>query len=212
MIATQPKRFIAIAGNIGVGKSTLTRLIASAFRWEPFFESAAENPYLADFYQDMSRWSFHSQVFYLGKRLEHHRRLVDHPGGVLQDRTVYEDAEIFARNLFDRGVMNARDYDAYQRLYQAVSSFLPAPDLILYLRSDVDTLMQRIHLRGNDYERKIERDYLVALNDLYESWIGGWAACPVLTIQADAIDFVAHPDDIRHIIGPVRAMFTDIAI
>ncbi|MDZ4769305.1 MAG: deoxynucleoside kinase [Chloroflexota bacterium] len=212
MIIPTPKRFIAIAGNIGVGKSTLTRLIASAFQWEPFFESAADNPYLPDFYRDMNRWSFHSQVFYLGKRLEHHRRLVDHPGSVLQDRTVYEDAEIFAHNLYDQGLMSARDYDSYRRLYHAVSSFLPAPDLIIYLRADVDTLLQRIRQRGNEYERTIAPDYLARLNDLYEDWITGWHTCPIRIIPAAEIDYVAHPEDIARIIDPIRELFSEIAI
>ena len=118
------KSFIAVAGNSGAGKSTLTRLLSRSFGWEPFYEAAAENPYLADFYADMRQWSFHSQVFYLGKRLEHHRLLIDHPSSVVQDRTVYEDAEIFARNLYEQGQMTDRDYDAYRRLYEAVSAFL----------------------------------------------------------------------------------------
>lgn len=195
----QPKYFIAVVGNIGAGKSTLTRLLAEAFGWQPFFEADTENPYLADFYADMQRWSFHSQVFYLGKRLEHHRQIIDHPGTVVQDRTVYEDAEIFARNLYLQGSMNARDYDAYRRLYRAVSSFLPPPNLLIYLRATVDTLLAHIHKRGRDYERIIARDYLERLNILYERWIGEWRASPVLTVPIDEIDFVdnrAHFDAI----------------
>ncbi|MBK8021381.1 MAG: deoxynucleoside kinase [Chloroflexi bacterium] len=207
MSQNPPKRFIAVAGNIGVGKSTLTRLMSAAFGWEPFLEAAAENPYLADFYVDMRRWSFHSQVFYLGKRLEHHRALVDHPGSVIQDRTVYEDAEIFARNLHDQELMSARDYDAYRRLYKAVSSFLPPPDVIVYLRADVPTLLRRIRQRGNDYEQQIAPDYLARLNALYEDWIADWSYCPVLTIQADEIDYVLHPEHIQRITSPIHQMF-----
>ncbi|MCK6578543.1 MAG: deoxynucleoside kinase [Anaerolineae bacterium] len=207
MTENAPKRFIAVAGNIGVGKSTLTRLMSSAFGWEPFLEAASENPYLADFYQDMKRWSFHSQVFYLGKRLEHHRQLVDHPGSVIQDRTVYEDAEIFARNLHDQGLMSARDYDAYRRLYKAVSSFLPPPDVIVYLRADVPTLLRRIRLRGNVYEQQIAPEYLERLNALYDSWIAEWRHCPVLTIAADEIDYVQRPDDIKRITLPIYELF-----
>src|SRR5690606_26107935 len=173
------------AGNIGAGKSSLTNLLSNAFGWEPFYEAAAENPYLADFYADMRRWSFHSQVFYLGKRLEHHRQLVDHVGSVVQDRTVYEDAEIFARNLYEQGQMSDRDYDAYRRLYRAVSSFLPPPDLIVYLRGSVSKLMSHIARRGHDYERSIAPEYLEQLNRLYEAWIEDWTACPVLTIDMD---------------------------
>ncbi len=200
----QPKQFLAIAGNIGVGKSTLTRLLSDSFGWEPFYEAAAENPYLADFYADMQRWSFHSQVFYLGKRLEHHRQLVDHPGSVVQDRTVYEDAEIFARNLYQQGQMSERDYDAYRRLYRAVSSFLPPPDLIVYLRASVTTLLEHIARRGNDYERGIAPAYLVQLNRLYEDWISDWTACPVITIEMDGLDFLQNPDDLDTIVHSIK--------
>jgi deoxyadenosine/deoxycytidine kinase len=201
------KHFIAIAGNIGAGKSSLTGLLSQAFAWEPFYEAASENPYLADFYADMRQWSFHSQVFYLGKRLEHHRQLVDHPGSVVQDRTVYEDAEIFARNLYDQGQMSERDYDAYRRLYRAVSSFLPPPDLIVYLRGSVETLVERIARRGNDYERGIAPAYLQQLNRLYEAWIGDWTACPVITIEIDHNDFLHNPADFDAVVRQVRAGF-----
>lgn len=204
MIPSDHKQFIGIAGNIGVGKSTLTRQLSEAFGWEPFYEAAAENPYLADFYADMKRWSFHSQVFYLGKRLEHHRQLVDHPGSVVQDRTVYEDAEIFARNLYEQGQMSERDYDAYRRLYRAVSSFLPPPDLMVYLRASVDTLLAHIARRGNDYERGIAPAYLDQLNHLYEDWIGDWTACPVVTIDMDGLDFLQNRVDFDRITSAVR--------
>jgi deoxyadenosine/deoxycytidine kinase len=198
------KSFIAVAGNIGAGKSTLTRLLSHAFGWEPFYEAAAENPYLADFYADMTRWSFHSQVFYLGKRLEHHRQIIDHPGNVVQDRTVYEDAEIFARNLYDQGQMSERDYDAYKRLYRAVSSFLPPPDLIIYLKGSVDTLIEHIERRGHDYERAIPRDYLERLNCLYDAWIEDWTLCRVLTIDMDQMDFQRNENDLQHIVKQVQ--------
>ncbi len=204
MTPSERKQFIGIAGNIGVGKSTLTKRLSDAFGWEPFYEAAAENPYLADFYADMKRWSFHSQVFYLGKRLEHHRLLVDHPGSVVQDRTVYEDAEIFARNLYEQGQMSDRDYDAYRRLYRAVSSFLPPPDLIVYLRASVDTLLAHIARRGNDYERSIAPSYLAQLNRLYEDWIGDWTACPVVTVDMDGLDFLQNPVDFDRILRAIR--------
>lgn len=201
---TTQKTFIAVAGNIGVGKSTLTRLLSHAFGWEPFYEAAAENPYLADFYADMRTWSFHSQVFYLGKRLEHHRLLVDHSASVVQDRTVYEDAEIFARNLYVQGQMTERDYDAYRRLYRAVSSFLPPPDLIVYLRASVPTLLAHIHKRGNEYEQKIAPEYLDQLNHLYNAWIEDWTACPVLTIDMDKFDFISSRADLDAIFHQVK--------
>lgn len=196
-------QFIAIAGNIGAGKSTLTGMLAQHFGWQPFYEANAENPYLADFYADMPRWSFHSQVFFLGKRLEHHRQLLDHPGSVIQDRTVYEDAEIFARNLFVQGNMSERDYDAYRRLYRAVASFLPPPDLIIYLESSVETLVKHIEKRGREYERHIAPAYLQQLNTLYEDWIGDWTACPVLRIPMDGMDFQNETADFDRILQQV---------
>jgi deoxyadenosine/deoxycytidine kinase len=202
------KQFIAVAGNIGVGKSSLTELLAREFGWQPFYEAAAENPYLADFYRDMKAWSFHSQVFYLGKRLEHHRLLVDHPASVVQDRTVYEDAEIFACNLYEQGYMSERDYDAYRRLYRAISSFLPPPDLIIFLRAGIDTLLRHIERRGHDYERAIAPAYLEQLNRLYDRWIGGWTLCPVLTIPMDDLDFLHRSADLSTIFERIRAALT----
>lgn len=201
-------QFIGIAGNIGVGKSTLTGMLAEQFNWEPFYEANAENPYLADFYDNMQRWSFHSQTFFLGKRLEHHRQLIDHPGSVVQDRTVYEDAEIFARNLYQQGNMNDRDYDAYRRLYQAVSSFLPAPDLMIYLEANVDTLMAHIRKRGRDFERNISSDYLAQLNQLYADWIEDWTACPILRINMDGRDFQNNPSDFAYITEQIQNALT----
>lgn len=197
------KRFVAVAGNIGVGKSSLTGLLAEKLGWEPFFEANAENPYLADFYEDMERWSFHSQVFFLSRRLQHHRQLVDHPGSVLQDRTVYEDAEVFARNLFLQGRMSKRDYDTYRALYEGIAAFLPPPHLMIYLKARVGTLVERIAMRGRAYERQISIDYLAQLNALYEEWIGGWAACPVLAVDADTLDFVHNDHDLARVLASV---------
>lgn len=184
------KRFIAIAGNIGVGKSTLTNLLEQRLGWEPFYEAVNDNPYLADFYEDMERWSFHSQIFFLSRRLKHHRQILDHPASAIQDRTVYEDAEIFARNLFLQGKMNQRDYTAYCELYEAVTAFMPPPDLIVYLKANVDTLMKRIQLRGRDFELSITEEYVEQLNQLYETWLEGFDLCPILTIPADDYDFL----------------------
>ena len=204
-MGTTAKQFVAIAGNIGAGKSSLTGLLARRFGWEPFYEADVENPYLADFYTDMTRWSFHSQVFYLGKRLEAHRLLVDHPDSVVQDRTVYEDAEIFARNLFEQGAMSDRDYDAYCRLYRAVSSFLPPPDVIIYLQGSVETLISHIDRRGREYERNIAPSYLENLNRLYDRWIEDWTLCPVLRIPMDGRDFTGRVEDLDYIVSAVRA-------
>lgn len=209
MTNSNQKLFIAIAGNIGVGKSTLTGMLAEKFGWEPFYEANAENPYLADFYEDMERWSFHSQVFFLGKRLEHHRQLLDHPGSVVQDRTVYEDAEIFARNLYMQGRMSERDYDAYRRLYQAISAFVPPPDLIIYLKANVETLQNHIQQRGREFEQNITAEYMAHLNDLYNEWIEDWTACPVLCLTADHLDFQHKPEDFDKVVTAVQAKLAE---
>ncbi|HLF26382.1 MAG TPA: deoxynucleoside kinase [Anaerolineae bacterium] len=191
------KRFVAIAGNVGVGKSTLVGLLADKLGWTPFYEAVDENPYLSDFYRDMRMWSFHSQVFFLSERLRHHRRLLDHPSSVLQDRSVYEDAEIFAKNLYRQGNMDERDYRVYRELYEVLTLYLPPPDLVVYLRASVPTLQKRVVLRGRDYERNISAAYLASLNDLYEEWIDNFTLCPILTINADDLDYVnrhAHLD------------------
>lgn len=204
-------RFVAIAGNIGAGKSTLTDMIADSFGWTPFFEANAENPYLADFYENMTRWSFHSQVFFLGKRLEHHRQLLDHNGSVIQDRTVYEDAEIFARNLYEEGKMTPRDYDAYRRLYQSIAAFLPPPDLIVYLQCSVDKLISHIEKRGREFEQNINPDYLQRLNTLYDNWIADWTACRVLTVPLDDRDFQNNPQDYADILQQIKDNLPHIA-
>jgi deoxyadenosine/deoxycytidine kinase len=204
---TQLKKelFIGIAGNIGAGKSTLTEILAQLFGWQPFYEANSENPYLEDFYSDMQRWSFHSQVFFLGKRLEHHRQLLDHAGSTVQDRTVYEDAEIFARNLFEQGNMSERDYEAYKNLYEAVSAFLPPPDLIIYLKASTPTLMRHIAGRGREFEQAIDPAYIQNLNVLYDAWIEDWTACRVLTIDLDHRDFVTNADDQALVLNEIRA-------
>lgn len=191
------KRFIAIAGNVGVGKSTLTALLCQRLDWRPFYEAVDDNPYLKDFYDDMEAWSFHSQVFFLSRRLKHHREIVDFPTSAVQDRSVYEDAEIFARNLYHQGRMHERDYRTYRELYEALNLFLPPPDLILYLQASVPTLQQRIALRGRDYERDIEPAYLEQLNTLYDEWAGSFDLCPMLTIPADDLDFVMYNRDLE---------------
>ena len=197
------KHFVAIAGNIGVGKSTLTGLLADQLTWEPFYEAVEDNPYLADFYQDMRRWSFHSQIFFLSRRLRHHRALLDHPNSVVQDRSVYEDAEVFARNLYRQGNMGERDYKSYRELYEVLTMFLPSPDLVVYLRASVPTLQRRIAQRGREFEREISPDYLAQLNELYEEWLAGFRLCPVLTVPADDLDFVQHHTHLDLIVGKI---------
>ncbi|MDX9954989.1 MAG: deoxynucleoside kinase [Anaerolineae bacterium] len=193
------KYYIAIAGNIGAGKTTLTTLLSRRLGWEPFLEGVVDNPYLADFYESMEKWSFHSQVFFLARRLRHHRELLDRPNSVIQDRTVYEDAEIFAQNLFLRGAMQPRDFNTYRDLYEAVTSILPPPDLVIYLRASLPTLIERIQHRDRSYERQIGADYVAQLNALYEAWFQSFTLCPVLTVPADRLDFVANGDHLSMI-------------
>ncbi len=194
------KRFITVAGNIGVGKSTLVGLLSKKLGWEPFYEPECENPYLADFYQDMHSWSFHSQIFFLARRLRAHRQLLDHPTSAIQDRSVYEDAEIFAQNLYLQHHMSERDYQTYRELYQVLTIFLPPPDLVIYLRASVPTLVRRITSRGRDYEQQIQPEYLQRLNSLYEAWIADFILCPVLTVPADDLDYVAHDGHLNLIV------------
>lgn len=198
------KKFVAVAGNIGVGKSTLVQLLSSRLSWEPFYEPVGDNPYLADFYGDMRTWSFHSQIFFLARRLRSHRQLIDHPTSAIQDRSVYEDAEIFARNLFLQGNMAEREYQCYWELYQVLSEFLPPPDLVVYLRATTDTLRRRIALRGRDYEQQIHPEYLEQLNALYQSWIDNFTLCPVLTVPSDDLDYVAHNTHLDLIVSKMR--------
>ncbi|HSR46542.1 MAG TPA: deoxynucleoside kinase [Anaerolineales bacterium] len=197
------KKFIAVAGNIGVGKSTLVELLAQRLSWQPFFEPVGENPYLADFYRDMRTWSFHSQIFFLTRRLRIHRELCDHPTSSIQDRSVYEDAEVFARNLSRQGLMIERDYRSYRELYTVLTQFLPAPDLVVYLRCDVPTLLDRIAQRGRSYERDIQPEYLNQLNDLYEEWIATFTLCPVLTVPASDLNYVAHDSHLDLIVSKI---------
>lgn len=202
------KKFIAVAGNIGVGKSTLVKMLSSELSWDPFYEPVTENPYLADFYKDMSAWSFHSQIFFLTHRLRSHFQLAQHLNSVIQDRSVYEDAEIFAQNLFVQGHIQPRDYRTYRELYETAVQFLPPPDLVIYLRGSVPTLLNRIASRGRDYERKIAPEYLESLNNLYENWIDNFTLCPVLAVPADDLDYVAHPGHLRLIVAKVNDKLT----
>ena len=192
--------YLAIAGNIGVGKSTLTGILAERYRLHPVFEAVDENPYLEDFYLDMPRYAFHSQIFFLTKRLRQHLTEVNANERVIQDRTIYEDAAIFARNLFEEGVMEARDYRSYCQLYQAIAAALRPPDLLIYLRAEVATLRAHIAERGRSYEASISTDYLARLNDLYERWIEGYDLSERLVIESDETDF-SDPADLAHLLG-----------
>jgi len=198
------EKFIAVAGNIGVGKSTLVGLLCQNLQWTPFYEPVTENPYLADFYEDMKAWGFHSQIYFLMRRLRIHRKLMNSQGSVVQDRSVYEDAEIFAHNLFLQDAINERDYDTYQELYRVLVEFLPPPDLVIYLRASVPTLLDRIAMRDRSYERSISAEYLADLNDLYERWVEHFNLCPILTVPCDNLDYVAKPQHLGLIVEKVN--------
>ena len=191
------KYFITIAGNIGVGKSTLVSLLAERNGWEPVFEAVTENPYLADFYRDMRRWSFPSQVFFLSRRLQQHHYLLQQPGSIIQDRSVYEDAEIFARNLYEQGDMSDRDWSCYRDLYRTLTLLLQPPDLVIYLRASVPTLRRRIAGRGRDFEQEILDDYLARLNHLYDEWSYNFSLSPVLTIDTNGLDYVQNEEHLE---------------
>ena len=193
------KYFITIAGNIGVGKSTLVQLLTDELGWEPVFEAVTENPYLADFYQDMQRWSFQSQIFFLSRRLQQHHSLLQHPDSIIQDRSVYEDAEIFARNLYEQGDMSERDWLSYMDLYKTLTLLLEPPDLVIYLKASLPTLRRRIAHRGRDYEHRIADDYLERLNRLYDEWAHNFTFSPVLIIDTNKLNYVQYEEHLEQI-------------
>ena len=201
-------KFIVVAGNIGAGKSTLVELLSRELQLTPFYEPVSENPYLSDFYEDMKRWAFQSQLFYLTRRLRIHRQLLDVQGSVIQDRSVYEDAEIFAKNLFLQGDISERDFWVYQDLYQILVTLLPPPDMIIYLKTSVPVLAERITRRGRDFEADIPQNYLARLNVLYEGWITNVNQCPVLIISTDNLDLVTRKEHINLVISTVKEKMT----
>ena len=177
--------FIGLAGNIGVGKTTFTKLLSEKLNWTPFFESVSDNPYLSDFYTDMKRWSFNLQIFFLHKRFEMHQKMSASLTSVIQDRTIYEDLEIFAKNLYRLGKLSQRDWDNYYGLFKVMNFYLKRPDLIIYLKADTDTLLRRIKKRGRDYENSIDPEYIHTLNISYDRWIESISDQPVMTIETD---------------------------
>ncbi|MCU0454325.1 MAG: deoxynucleoside kinase [Bacteroidetes bacterium] len=209
-MATTRPLFVAIAGNIGAGKSSLTRLLAERFTWKPYYESVEDNPYLADFYGDMLRWSFHLQIYFLANRFKSHKQIVESGTSVIQDRSIYEDAEIFARNLYEMGRMTERDYTTYVSLFHVMMAYLKPPDLMIYLRSSVDTLERQIGKRGRDFEKGIERAYLERLNGHYEDWIRRYTIGPLLIIPSDDLDFVNRPQDLDYVSALVRRALPQI--
>lgn len=196
---------IAIAGNIGSGKTTLTKLLAKNYGWTPNYETADDNPYLSDFYDDMQRWSFNLQVYFLNSRFNQILEIKKSPKTIIQDRTIYEDAYIFAPNLHSMGLMTTRDFDNYFSLFTLMATLIEAPDLIIYLRASVPTLVQQIQQRGRKYENTIRLDYLKRLNERYEAWAANYKDGKLLIVDVDNTDFANKPEDLRNVINKIDA-------
>ncbi len=196
---------IAIAGNIGSGKTTLTRLLSKHFGWEAHYEDVDTNPYLNSFYEDMQRWSFNLQVYFLNSRFRQIIQIRQSGKAIIQDRTIYEDAYIFAPNLHHMNLMSSRDFENYSSLFELMSSFIQAPDLLIYLRSTVPNLVSQIQKRGREYEESIRLDYLKLLNERYEKWIEKYKLGKLLIINVDDIDFESKPEDLGMIIEKINA-------
>ena len=196
---------IAVAGNIGVGKTTLTTLLAKNFNWEPHFESVDNNPYLDDFYTDMQRWAFNLQVYFLNSRFGQLKEIQASGKNIIQDRTIYEDAHIFAPNLHAMGLMTTRDFENYATLFDLMASFVEPPDLLIYLRASVPTLVKQIQARGREYESSIRIDYLTRLNERYEAWISEYTQGKLLIIDTDDLDFTKNQEDLGFIVDKVNA-------
>ncbi len=196
---------IAIAGNIGAGKTTLTQLLAKQMKWEPHFEDVDDNPYLNDFYEDMQRWSFNLQIYFLNSRFEQVTKIRQSGKTIIQDRTIYEDANIFAPNLHSMGLMTTRDFNNYQSLFSLMSKFVSPPDLLIYLRASVPTLVHQIGKRGRDYENSIRIDYLKRLNERYEAWISTYDLGKLLIIDVDDLNYADNPEDLGKVINKINA-------
>lgn len=195
---------IAIVGNIGAGKTTLTELLAKHFGWEAQFEAVDNNPYLEDFYGDMKRWSFNLQIYFLNSRFQQLIELQQGDKSIIQDRTIYEDAYIFAENLHDMGLMTGRDYENYRAIFDNITSFIKPPDLLIYLKASVPTLVNNIQRRGREYESGIRLDYLSKLNEKYKKWIDGYQEGKLLVLDKDNLDFANNPEDLGVVIQSIE--------
>jgi len=196
---------IAIAGNIGSGKTTLTSLLAKHYKWEPHYEDVDDNPYLNDFYQDMQRWSFNLQIYFLNSRFNQILDIRKSGKEVIQDRTIYEDAYIFAPNLHSMGLMSTRDFENYFTLFNLISSLIEPPDLLIYLRATIPTLVNQIQKRGRKYENTIRLDYLKRLNERYEAWVESYNLGRLLIVDADNYNFPENPEDLSTVIDKINA-------
>jgi len=198
------KRIVVVAGNIGAGKTSLTERIGVRLGWRTDYESVADNPYLPDFYADMRSWSFHLQIYFLGHRAEQYLGAVRDPKPSILDRSIYEDAHIFARALHHMGNLSERDYLAYRRLFELVVDSLPAPNLLVYLKCPVEVLMARIHRRARNIETGISAEYLSLLDTFYDEWLNSFDVCPVLTIRTDDLDYVHQPQALEVVVGRIQ--------
>ncbi len=194
---------IAVAGNIGSGKTTLARLLAKHYGWEAHFENVEENPYLNDFYNDMQRWSFNLQIYFLNSRFDQIQKIRESGQDIIQDRTIYEDAYIFAPNLHSMGLMTTRDFENYYSLFTSMDAYITPPDLLIYLRGSVSTLVEQIQQRGREYEEAIRLDYLKRLNERYEAWISGYDKGKLLIVDVDENNFHNSDEDLGHIITDI---------
>jgi len=194
---------VAIAGNIGAGKTTLTKLLAKHYKWKPHYEAVDDNPYLDDFYAEMERWSFNLQVFFLNSRFRQILELRKSGKAIIQDRTIYEDAHIFAPNLHSMGLMTNRDFNNYHSLFELMENLVTPPDLMIYLRADISTLVGQIHRRGREYESSISIEYLSRLNERYEAWISKYSKGKLLIIDVDDLNFVDKPEDLGYVIDRI---------
>lgn len=201
--------FVGVAGNIGVGKTTFTEIVSESNGWKPYYESVNDNPYLSDFYGDMNRWSFNLQIYFLHHRFKTHKGMSDHNGGVIQDRTIYEDVEIFARNLNEMGFLSNRDWINYQDLFSIMTSYLQEPDLIIYLKASTDTLITRIKSRSRDYEKKIDPEYLHTLNISYNKWIENIKDLPVMTVETDGFNIFDDIEERDRIIENMKSILKE---
>ena len=197
---------IAIAGNIGAGKTSLAELLAKHYKWEAHFEDVIDNPYLDDFYNHMERWSFNLQIYFLKSRFQQLLKIKESKKPIIQDRTIYEDAHIFAPNLKAMGLMNQRDFKNYQELFELLESLIKGPDLLVYLRSSIPNLVNKIHKRGRNYENSISIDYLSRLNERYEAWISTYDKGEILVIDVDDLDFVEKKDDFMKIVSKIDGL------
>jgi hypothetical protein len=205
-VAMENRVYVTVCGNIGAGKTSLVERLCHEFGWQPYFEGVLDHPYLDDYYKDMQRWGFHTQIYFLTARLRQQQEISQIPASVCQDRSIYEDHEIFARSLSSLGIMSPRDYQSYRMLFESITPYISRPDLMIYLRASVPTLVERICLRSRTYESTITEDYLLHLNQHYEDWMGRFDACPKLVLDGDRLDFVNRAADMAYVFDNVHQM------